>query len=409
MNKRFALTLLTLFIIFGATALAIFLAKGYRYSTKTGMLTGTGIISITSVPDQASVFLDGHLTTATNANISSLIPRDYDVKITKDGFIPWEKQVTVKEGLVSQVKATLYPAIPTVYPLTYNGVEGLVQSPDHQQLAYIVPESSDLNEASLSAVTTLKKSGIWVWTMSNGPLSFAGGPEPHQVATLIPGVDYSKATLRFSPDSSQILVTLPDRSLLLDVNKSNDFGQDITAILQPTLVEWAQQQQTQDTAKIMAIKNPQLRQEASSAAVLKWSDDGTKFLYCTISCDTDKSLFKVADLSSNHTFTLKSGGTYNWLADSRHLYEVESPGMPSPNPAQTTSNEAMPNSIPEQLFPMGRISVLEFDGSNVDDIYAGNFDPSSVYGWPDYSRLVFISAVPTATGNKPNLFGVNLK
>src|SRR5438270_10008366 len=118
MRYRFILTIVTFLLIIIAAGVAIFFAKGYRFSTKTGNITGTGILSITSVPDQASVFLDGHLTTATNTNINSLIPKEYDVKILKEGFIPWEKKVEVHEGLVTQIKATLYRSLPSVYPLT---------------------------------------------------------------------------------------------------------------------------------------------------------------------------------------------------------------------------------------------------------------------------------------------------
>src|SRR5690348_7384267 len=155
MNKRFLFTLFLIAFCLIGTSIAIFLAKGYRFSPKTGTLTGTGIISITSIPDQASVFIDGHLTTATNANISSLLPKKYDVKITKDGFIPWEKQIDVKEGLVTQIKATLFPAIPTIYPLTFNGVENVNMSPDGQRFVFIVPSSADESISQLPGATSL--------------------------------------------------------------------------------------------------------------------------------------------------------------------------------------------------------------------------------------------------------------
>src|SRR5258708_33078786 len=130
MSRRFLITIITILIIIAIAAGAAFLANGYRFSPKTGNISGTGILSITSVPDQASVFLDGHLTTATNTNINSLIPKEYDVKIVKEGFIPWEKKVEVHEGLVTQIKATLYRSLPSVYPLTYTGAEHVTLSPD---------------------------------------------------------------------------------------------------------------------------------------------------------------------------------------------------------------------------------------------------------------------------------------
>ncbi len=67
------------------------------------------------------MYLDGHLTSATDDNINSLEPKEYDVEIIKEGFIPWKKRLKINEGFVTEVKATLFPAIPTIYPLTFSG------------------------------------------------------------------------------------------------------------------------------------------------------------------------------------------------------------------------------------------------------------------------------------------------
>src|SRR5687767_12557468 len=122
-SKRFLLTILILIIIALGAGVAVFFTKGYRVSPETGMITGTGIISVTSVPDQASIFLDERLIGATNDNIKSLPPKDYLVTIKKDGYIPWQKTVAVTQGLVTDIKATLFRSIPTIYPLTYTGAE----------------------------------------------------------------------------------------------------------------------------------------------------------------------------------------------------------------------------------------------------------------------------------------------
>src|SRR5437899_1057411 len=99
MNKHFVITLITLIIIGAAAAVAIFLTKGYTFSPQQGKLLTTGIISIASQPSGASVYIDGHLATATDTTISSLSPKTYEMKVTKEGFIPWEKKVEVKAGL----------------------------------------------------------------------------------------------------------------------------------------------------------------------------------------------------------------------------------------------------------------------------------------------------------------------
>ncbi len=389
MSRRFLYTILTVLIIGVLTGVAIFLAKGYRFSAKTGQISGTGIMSITSLPDQASVYLDGHLTTATNANIDSLPPKVYDVRITKEGFIPWEKKIEVKEGLVSQIKATLFPAIPTVYPLTFSGVDKVVISPDTQRLAFIVPDSASTADAATSALSG-KKSGIYVWEMISGPLNFTSGPEPHRIGSLIPGLDYSKAIVRWSEDSTQVLVSLPDRSLLFDENKFGDIGRDITATSDPTLTTWDQEKSTKDLSQYNSIKDENLKKEASGSALIKWSPDETKF----ITSKDGKSDFKLVDLSTSKILLLPKITLADWLPDSRHLVLVEE---------QAGSKDS------NQNFPYGRIFVIETDGSNKSEVYAGNFNTTSVFPWPDGSRLVIVSSVPTPTGNTPNLFGINLK
>src|SRR3989344_5300806 len=142
MSKRFIITIVTLLVIALSAGIAIFFAKGYSISTKERRIVGTGIVTISSEPDSASVYLDGHLTTATNATISSLSPKTYFVKVIKEGFIPWEKQIEVKEGLVTELKLTLFPAIPTIYPLTFTAVASPVLSLDGSKLAYAVPQGN---------------------------------------------------------------------------------------------------------------------------------------------------------------------------------------------------------------------------------------------------------------------------
>lgn len=386
LSPRFLLTILTLLIIVVAASVAILLAKGYRFSSKKGaIITGTGIMSITSIPDQASVYLDGHLTTATNANIDSLVPKSYDVKIVKEGFIPWEKKVEVQEGFVSDIKATLFPAIPTIYPLTYNGVTNTLLSPDAQKLVFIVPGDD------------LKKAGMWVWTMSERPIGFARGSEPHQIAKPIPSVDFTKASLRFSPDSNQVLATLPQLALLLDLDRLNDTPRDITAILQPTLKGWDDELATKNTARILTIKSLKLRQIASNSANLSWSPDETKFFYEDQNqAETkQKTVANIVNLIDGKSYKLPGADSILWLPDSKHLVLIDE--------AKDSQDQEL------KEISSGKISVVEFDGNNSSIIYAGTFNTNAVYPWPDGSRLMLITTFPTPTAEKPNLYGINLK
>lgn len=365
MSKRFIITIITLLVLGFAAGVAIFFAKGYAISTKEKRIVGTGILTVTSEPDAASVFIDGHLTTATNATVSSLSPKTYTIKIVKEGFIPWEKSVAIKEGLVSELKLTLFPAIPTIYPLTFTGVSNPVLSADGSKLAYIVSSASS------------KKNGVWVWTLSrNQPIAFARSSEPHQIASNAI-TDFSKATLQWSPDSKQVLATAGNNNYLLESDNLNNDPRDITPILSATISSWGEDTQAKKEVSILAIKDLNLRKIASESAVVSFSPDETKFM----ARKEPSSDLKVYDLEDKKVFDLPVAKAHFWLPDSRHIILVEE----------------------------GTISLLDFDGTNKAVIYAGTFADNFVFPWPDSSRLVIISSFPTPTASEPNLYGINLR
>lgn len=372
MSKRFIITIATLLVIAVAASIAIFLAKGYTFSPQEKRIIGTGIITVASEPDAASVYIDGHLTTATNATISSLPSKTYSVKIVKEGHISWEKSVNVEEGVVTEVKVTLFPAIPTIYPLTFSGVERSVLSPDGSKLAYIVPGIS-------------KKGGVWVWSLvRNQQIAFARSSEPHQIAqsTL---ADFSKALLRWSADSKQVLATVSNNNYLLESDSLNEQPPDITPLLESTLKSWEEDTQTKEAVRVLSIKDLSLRKVASDSGLVSWSPDETKFMARSEAIADDNKTpiegVKVYDLEERSNYGLPAAMAYFWLPDSRHIILVEK----------------------------GQISLVDFDGSNKAVIFAGNFIDNFVFPWPDSSRLVIISSLPTPTASEPNLFGINLK
>lgn len=404
MNKRFLITLITLVIILSGAGIAIALTKGYSFSTQQGKLVGSGILSISSLPNGASVYVDGHLSTATDANISNLPPRIYKIKVVKDGFIPWEKEVDVKEGVVSAVKITLFPALPTIYPLTHNGVVKPVLSPDGQKLAFTVPFNADN--------PLRQKGGIWVWTMTSQPIAFNRNDGPRQLVASSPILDFAKADYRWSPDSKQLLVTMQEGDLPGDINKRSFLLQfdnstsisdlrDITPTANSVLKGWEEDKIVQEETRAQLIKDATLRQIATMPGALKWSPDeakfivgpnpaavvtptGTKVNQATNDIQVKKEMltgYKVYDLEKNKTYDLPPAYAYYWLPESLHVI----------------------------LVTEDMIGIAEFDGTNVAEVYAGKFEPTSLFPWPDSSRLVVLTSFATSTASKPNLFGINLK
>ena len=395
-DKRIILSLITLVIIMAGGVAAVLFAKGYTFSPTTRKVVNTGIITVNSTPEGASVYVDGHLTTATNANLSQLSPRTYNIKIVKEGFISWEKNVDVKEGLVTEIKATLFPALPTMYPLTYNGVVGPTLSPDGTLLAFTVPMTSDAK--------VRQRGGVWVWAMSSAPISFNRSAQPQQVLVSAPGFDFSKAKLTWSPDSKQILVNIQEgdapgeanqRNYLVPADRQNTVAdvKDITPTVTATTQGWLDDQKQKDAARVATIINPDLKQVASSSATVKWSPDETKFIVVNdnkqptnTKANSQKptvtpTTAKAYDLTTNKSYDLPQALAYWWLPDSRHVIVVNA----------------------------DKISIVEDDGANDAVIFAGSFQPESVFSWPDSSRIVILTSFNTPTAQTPNLFGINLK
>lgn len=408
MSRHLLITIITVVVILISAGIAILLTKGYTFSPGQGRVVGTGIISVSSTPSGASIFLDGHLTSATDTTISSLSPREYAIRIIREGFIPWEKTISVKEGLVTEVKATLFPSIPTIYPLTYNGVGAVVISPDGTHLAFGVPKTADGG--------TRQKGGVWVWTMESGPIAFARGAQPHQLVASTTELDFAQASLRFSPDSSQVLVSFKpaqglERNYLLPVGNLTNLSdlRDITPTLQATLKNWEEDQKVKEAARIAALKDLSTAKIASSSASVQWSPDETKFLVTDqeLTANSSRPLAESRQLKARlidlgtteklldtpQEYSLPEALSYTWLPDSKHLVLVQTEAL----------------NIPDRPNNPYKIAICEFDAQNCAVIYSGVFEANSVFAWPDASRLMLVTSFNTPTASSPNLFGINLK
>jgi len=113
------ISVLGVLIVLAVTVGAILYGRGYRLTFKdSNGISGTGILVLNSFPEGARVFVDDNLTTATD-NTINLSPGSYKVKIQKDGYYPWQKQIIVRREEVTHAIATLFPTNPRL-TLTHN-------------------------------------------------------------------------------------------------------------------------------------------------------------------------------------------------------------------------------------------------------------------------------------------------
>src|SRR3990170_6658602 len=174
--------------MFAVTAGIILYASGFRLDLGQGGFARTGMILVKSVPDGAKVFLDDELSGATDSTIGSLQPGTYHLKIEKEGFLSWEKDVEVKEELVTSITALLPPRSPSLTAITQNGAKLVTAS------------------ASGEKATFLSGNKLYLLSLNSSFLGFLR-IRPQEIAPETKDFPFAKVTkLEFSPNEGQILL-----------------------------------------------------------------------------------------------------------------------------------------------------------------------------------------------------------
>jgi hypothetical protein len=108
--RRIILFLAILFFIL-ISPLILFYAWGYTFDWNEKKPVLTGGFYLRSIPKNAEIYLDDELIEETPNFIKRLAPKEYQVKVVKEGYHPWQKKLRVESKLVTEAKNILL--IPT--------------------------------------------------------------------------------------------------------------------------------------------------------------------------------------------------------------------------------------------------------------------------------------------------------
>jgi hypothetical protein len=186
--------------------LLIFYSLGYRFDFEKKKITKTGGIFIKALPKEVEVSIDGKIKKKTDSLfgsllIENLLPKKYKVRVEKEGYFPWEKELEVEEEKVTEAKnLILFPKNLSFYQIL-NGVDQF----------WILPNGKEL---------VLKEKEGEKWFLKSYFL------EKKLKSYLISQEDFGKEVrllgLNFEDDQIEVRVKIKDeiKNFVLDLKKS---------------------------------------------------------------------------------------------------------------------------------------------------------------------------------------------
>lgn len=376
-NQKSLLIILSVaLIIVSSTFLISIFARGYRLDTSSGFkLKATGLLSVTSKPKSARVYINNLLVTATD-NVLNLSPGNYHLKITKDGYLPWEKNIQIKPELVNQIETQLFRSTTELKALTQHHILNPVISPDATKIIYAV--------ASTSA--TSKENGLYLMELTDLPLLLTRNNE----RLLLPStniLNWSKYTFKFSPDSKQILATADNNasnylfSLEPDLNINNLF--DISSRLTQIKKEWQQIDEKITKTKLEKIPLSLHPFIATNSAVLSFNTSEDKILYQALKDGqvsnllpspppTQSTQTQQRNLSKNSYYVYDLKDDTNFLIGSNSLNQIA--WIPYSNNLIFVENN--------------QVRTSEYDATNYQTIYSDSSPIKVLLPTPDGYRLI---------------------
>ncbi len=427
-------SILITIIIFTVAGIIIAYGRGYRIDITQKSLNPTGLLVATSDPTGAQILVNGEVKSATNTTLG-LPPDWYSVQIIKEGFQPYQKNLRVQGEVVSRADAYLFPNTPSLSALTTTGALSPALSPDGGKLAYIVT-----NHATEPRLPNLPdRTGIWILDITDKPLGLN-----RDARQILRGQSLrwpiEQTNIHWSPDSKQILlrqkVSNSIGAYLLDSDRLNPsptyLSQTITLDKQ-----WQALQQLKDQEKLAGLPLELVNIATSSMSIVNFSPDERKILYVATAAATISEIITPPLIGTNpseQTRILTPGQLYVYdIKEDRNYILSDIPKWPPPVLTPTPTKKSLPkptavsneqttrppaNYPYPQWLPTSRhlllvsadkISVMEYDGTNRQTIYAGPFFDSFVIPWSNTSKLVILTTLNPGATLPPNLYTINLR
>ncbi len=150
-TKPFRLILLGLFIaaFFAISPIVILYSIGYRYDWQAGLLRETGAISIDVEPETAIAYLNNiRLKSKVPIRLNNITPGKYTIRLEADDYLPWLKEVEVKNKQTVYIKEINLIRRKQPLLLQNGNIQAIALSNDGRFLSYAL-KNNNITEIKL--------------------------------------------------------------------------------------------------------------------------------------------------------------------------------------------------------------------------------------------------------------------
>jgi hypothetical protein len=400
---RLFVFLLTVLVVGSLVYFISLYARGYRLNGQNLKLLPHGLLVVKSDPDSAQIYINSELNTATNATIP-LAPDTYDVSVRKDGYLSWNKRLTIDKEEVTEVTAHLFKSAPSLSSITFSGVIKPVSSPDMTKIAYIVPLNITTKEQD--------SAGLWVLDTLDLPLGFVR--EPRRVTDG----DLSESSFLWSPDSRQILLTVKNGVYLINISDFTPQSKWTNVASQKSSIieKWNEEDDLKLTSKMKRLPEELRSILQNKAKSVVFSPDEDMVLYTASGSATiPNNLIKSVPGASTQKEerNISSGRIYIYdIKEDKNFLVDDGTGdttIATNGTSTATRNISwFPTSRHLILAEPEKITIMDYDGTNRQEVFKGSYVSPEAYATLSYNRILIVTNLGAST-DIPNLYSLTLK
>jgi len=400
--RRLILPTLSVILLLIVAGVVILYARGYRFNPQNRALAGTGLLVATSKPDGAQVFVDGELVSATNTTLS-LVPGKHTIEIRKEGFQSWKKEMKIFEEVVAQTDAVLFPRNPGLSPLTNSGVLYPKIAPDGSAIAFVKRNPEATVAAGLRRQEILEQTGVFILDLENRPLAFANNPRQIVAYSDLPAdLLEQDVSIVWSTNQDQLLVQFETAAYLLN-NANNPVAAFAPSELE-TIELWEEQKALALQSKIEALPKELIPMATTSAQIISFAPNETKFLYRGLAEGIVPMVIKPALIGVNpveEDRAIKPGNLY--------VYDLKEDRNYLVGPEEELDVSWFPTSSHLVFIQENKLKIMSYDTTNETTLFTGSFNPDFVTPWSDGSSVVIMTNLNPDASDELNLYAVKLR